>query len=89
MKGKLKSDTENQIQIKEEMNLILWNDEINNYEFVIQSIVDICKLSDVVALDITLDCHCLGCCKIISGSLVTLLEMQEKFLIRNITTTIE
>jgi ATP-dependent Clp protease adaptor protein ClpS. len=69
--------------------LILWNDESSNIEFKINSIKDICKLSEKDSINIALDSLLDGSSKITTGRYDMLVQMHQAFQEKLITTTIE
>ena len=77
------------IENKENHNLILWNDEVNSFDHVIQSLMEICKHSKEQAEQCTLIIHFKGKCGVKSGDFETLQPLAEGFIDRNINATIE
>jgi len=69
-------------------SLVLFNDEHNKYEFVIESLIDICRHDPVQAEQCTFIAHHKGKCDIKVGSLVQLEEMKKAFDLRGISTVI-
>lgn len=69
--------------------LILFNDNVNDFVFVIDSLIEVCELDPIQAEQITLITHEKGKCGVISG---TLDELKPKYQIltdRGLTVSIE
>ncbi len=69
--------------------LVLFNDNVNEFVFVIDSLIEVCELDPIQAEQITLIVHEKGKCGVISG---TLDELKPKYQIltnRGLTVSIE
>lgn len=69
--------------------LILFNDDVNDFDFVIESLIEVCELDPIQAEQITLIVHEKGKCGVISGSLYELRPMYESLTNRGLTVSIE
>ena len=70
---------EKQNQKKEKSHLlVLYNDEINTFDFVIDSLVEICKHSPEQAEQCTMIAHLKGSCDVKKGVYETLKPIKEK-----------
>jgi len=69
--------------------LVLWYDQTSNIEFKIKSLVDICKITEEESIDIALDSLLDGFAKITTGNYDSLIQLQEAFQKKLMTTTIE
>jgi len=58
--------------------LILFNDEVNTFDFVIESLVDVCFMDNVQAEQCALIAHFKGKCDIKKGSVTSLEPMKEE-----------
>lgn len=68
--------------------LVLFNDDTNNYEYVVESLIDICKHDPVQAEQCTFIAHHKGKCDIKLGSYNQLEVMKHEFDRRGINTLI-
>lgn len=71
-----------------ENKLVVWNDDVNTFDFVIDCLVSICKHSLIQAEQCTLLIHYKGKCTVKSGSLEVLKLMHEKLLDKGLTSEI-
>lgn len=55
--------------VNEKRSLILHNDEVNTFDYVIESLIKICKMDEVQAEQCTLLVHYKGKCDVKSGTL--------------------
>lgn len=69
--------------------LIIWNDEVNTFEWVIKALVDICGHSEEQAEQCALFIHTKGKYNVKSGEYDTLKPMCEAITDRGINATIE
>ena len=70
-------------------SLILHNDEVNTFEFVIESLIEVCEHTTEQAEQCTYLVHYTGKCDVKSGSLKTLRPMRHALVDRGLTATIE
>ena len=70
-------------------DLIIYNDEVNTFEFVIEAIVKICKHSSIQAEQCTCIIHHKGKCSVKRGLANKLKPLAEAFLDRGISAVIE
>jgi len=68
--------------------LVLFNDDTNKYEYVVECLIDICKHDPVQAEQCTFIAHHKGKCDIKLGSYNQLEEMKHEFDRRGINTLI-
>ena len=69
-------------------NLILFNDDFNTFEFVIETLIDVCKHEPEQAEQCTLIVHFKGKCAIKSGSFTELKPIFIEMSNRNLTVEI-
>lgn len=69
--------------------LVVHNDDFNTFDFVIETLVDVCKHDNEQAEQCTLIIHNRGKCAVKSGDFNTLEPMYKEILNRGITATIE
>lgn len=70
-------------------DLVLWNDDVNTFEFVIETLIEICKHDPIQAEQCTYLVHHTGKCAVKRGEYNTLLPIHEAFAGRGLTSTIE
>ncbi len=68
--------------------LVLFNDDVNKFEFIVESLIDICKHDPVQAEQCTFIAHHKGKCEIKIGSQSQLKEMKLEFDLRGISTVV-
>lgn len=77
-------------EVTEELhNLIVWNDEVNTFEWVIDTLIAVCAHSKYQAEQCTLIIHNSGKCDVKKGDFKTLRPMCEAIIDRGINATIE
>lgn len=72
-----------------QFNLILWNDDVNTFDWVITSLVEICSMSEIQAEQCALIVHNNGKCSVRSGSYDILKPMCNSITDRGINATVE
>lgn len=70
-------------------NLIIWNDEVNTFDWVIESLIDICSHSQEQAEQCALLIHHQGKYAVKKGNFDTLRPMCEALIDRGINSTID
>jgi ATP-dependent Clp protease adaptor protein ClpS len=70
-------------------DLILYNDEINTFDFVIESLVEVCGHEFEQAEQCALIAHLKGRCIVKSGSYEELKDMADELIMRRLTVEIE
>lgn len=76
-------------QIKNENHLVLFNDEVNTFDFVIDSLIDICNHDRLQAEQCTFLVHYKGKCSVKNGAFPKLKPLCEALLDRGLTASIE
>jgi ATP-dependent Clp protease adaptor protein ClpS len=69
--------------------LILYNDEVNTFDFVIDSLIEVCKHEYEQAEQCALTAHLTGKCHVKSGDFNELKPMFEALTFRGLTVSIE
>ncbi len=77
---------EETIDIKD---LILHNDDFNTFDFVIESLIEICGHNPIQAEQCTMIIHYKGKCAVKKGTLEELMPMHQRFLEKGITSEIK
>jgi ATP-dependent Clp protease adaptor protein ClpS len=76
-------------EITSQFQLIVWNDEINTFDWVIKTLIDVCKHEQEQAEQCTLLIHFKGKCSVKSGDYENLKSMRDGITDRGIGATIE
>ena len=86
-------ETKENVLVKEKKvdlkDLVLFNDDVNTFEYVIESLVEICEHSPIQAEQCTLLIHHKGKCVVKRGEYELLEPMAVAFLDRGISAKIE
>ncbi len=70
-------------------NLIVWNDDVNTFDHVIFTLIDVCKHTTMQAEQCTIIIHNKGKCAVKKGNFDTLKPMAEAIIDRGINATID
>ncbi len=70
-------------------NLIVWNDDVNTFDWVIQSLVEVCSHEPIQAEQCALIIHHKGKCSVRKGSFEVLRPQAEALIDRGIQATID
>ncbi len=68
--------------------IVLWNDDVNTFDDVIQALIEICEHTPEQAEQCTVLVHYKGKCTVKTGALEKLVSMNEKLLARSLTSEI-
>ncbi len=71
-----------------EYSLILHNDDVHSFDYVIDALVDICDHDYEQAVQCTIITHHKGCCDIRKGTMETLKQMKDALSKKELSTTI-
>lgn len=82
-------ETQNEISDQNSNHLIIWNDEVNTFDWVIKALIEICDYSPQQAEQCSLIIHFKGKYAVKSGDFETLRPMCESFIDRGINATID
>lgn len=89
----VKEKTKNRNKKKETLNLtkelILHNDDFNTFDFVIESLIEVCKHDILQAEQCSLIVHYKGKCSVKSGLFDELKPKYDELISRGLTATIE
>lgn len=92
MRGNSSNSPKEKRKFNSELNhshsLILFNDDVNAFEFVIDSLIEVCKHEPVQAEQCTFIAHHKGKCDVKIGSLAELKPMKDELIRRGLTATI-
>jgi len=70
-------------------DLVLYNDEFNTFDWVIESLVDVCKHNELQAEQCAFIVHFKGKCDVKSGDFSSLQPLHRELSNRNLTVEIE
>lgn len=70
---------------KELYNLVVFNDEVNTFDFVIDTLMDVCEHSPEQAEQCTIIIHYKGKCRVKNGSWEQLVQMRQEICRRGIS----
>ena len=87
-KEKKYTDIKESTKDKEKRKLILWNDEVNSFDFVIDSLIEVCGHSPEQAETCTWIAHFKGKCPVKSGSFDELKPLYSELTNRKLTVEI-
>ena len=76
-------------ELKDENHLVVFNDEVNTFDFVIESLIQVCQHDTLQAEQCTLIIHNNGKCSVKDGSYSKLRPMCEALLDRGLSATID
>ncbi len=71
-----------------ENKLIVWNDDVHTFDYVIECLIQICGHTPEQAEQCTLLIHFKGKCSVKSGAIEKLMPMHEKLLSKGLTSQI-
>lgn len=69
--------------------LIVWNDDVNTFDWVAKTLVDICEMEEVQAEQCSIIIHYKGKCAVKHGDFSTLRKKCEAIIDRGINATVE
>ncbi len=81
--------TEKKEQLTNLRELVLYNDDFNTFDFVIETLIDVCGVEPLQAEQITLVVHYKGKCGVKSGTLNELKPVYNEMINRKLTVSIE
>jgi ATP-dependent Clp protease adaptor protein ClpS len=88
VKEKIKPLNKEQENISGDRELILFNDDFNTFEFVIETLIDVCGHDPLQAEQCALVAHFNGKCGVKTGSFEELKPMHDEMSNRDLTVTI-
>jgi ATP-dependent Clp protease adaptor protein ClpS len=93
MKNRTETQTEFEIEVNEkvdvEKSIVLYNDDVNTFEYVIESLIKVCKHDLIQAEQCTHLIHYKGRCSVKSGSYEQLIPLCSALLDRGLTAEIQ
>ena len=76
-------------QIKEPNQLLLFNDDVNSFDFVIETLVEVCQHDPMQAEQCAWIAHLKGKCTVKSGEFTELKPIHDEMSNRGLTVSIE
>ncbi len=76
-------------EVKADNHLVIYNDDVNTFDFVIESLINVCKHERVQAEQCTYIIHYSGKCSVKDGDFKRLRPMCEALLDRGLSASIE
>lgn len=76
-------------KVSDSTNLVIYNDDVNTFEFVTQTLIDVCMHLPEQAEQCTLIIHYKGRCVVRSGGFSDLKPMCHEILNRGLTASLE
>jgi ATP-dependent Clp protease adaptor protein ClpS len=89
VRQKAKPADKNEDLVNESNDLILYNDEVNTFDFVIESLIEVCGHDVEQAEQCALIAHFKGRCSVKSGSYEELKGMMDELTQRKLTAAVE
>jgi ATP-dependent Clp protease adaptor protein ClpS len=86
---KRKPSDERQNEVFGDYSLVLHNDDVHSFDFVIEALIDICDHDYEQAVQCTLITHHKGSCDIRKGKFETLKQMKDALTERELNSTID
>ncbi len=78
-----------EVDLQHTHSLVLFNDEVNQYDFVIETLIDVCKHNHLQAEQCTLIAHHKGNCDVKLGKYSALEPLRDELLRRGLSATIK
>ena len=88
VKEKEKKQVSNEISKGDENQIILYNDDINTFDHVIETLINVCGHTPLQAEQCTLIVHYKGKCSVKSGTLIDLKPRLKRLIQANLTAEI-
>lgn len=86
----IQKETEsNEVLFDNQYQLVLWNDDVNTFDWVIQTLIDVCNLQEEQAEQCTLIIHYTGKCAVLTGDYNKLRRQKDAITERGINATVE
>ncbi|HPW43304.1 MAG TPA: ATP-dependent Clp protease adaptor ClpS [Bacteroidales bacterium] len=89
IKERTKSLDQNEEQLTDRRELILFNDDINTFDFVIDTLIEVCEHDPLTAEQCTLIAHFNGKCSVKSGDVEELIPISSEMTNRGLTVSIK
>lgn len=81
--------TDKKDQLNNQRELVLYNDDFNTFDFVIETLIEVCGIEPLQAEQITLIVHYKGKCGVKTGTIDELKPVYNEMINRKLTVSIE
>ena len=81
--------TDKKEQLANQRELVLYNDDFNTFDFVIETLIEVCGIDPLQAEQITLIVHYKGKCGVKTGTMDELKPVYNEMINRKLTVSIE
>lgn len=88
VKEKIRPSHQKEDKASENRNIVLFNDDINTFEFVIETLIEVCGHDPLQAEQCTFIVHFNGKCPVMSGTFIELKPPYKELLDRGLTASI-
>ncbi len=88
-KTEIQETTDTVLEEKEARDLILWNDDVHTFDFVTETLIEVCKHDPIQAEQCTHLVHFKGKCAVKTGEMEKLMPYHKTLLGRGLTSSIE
>ncbi|MBI4931202.1 MAG: ATP-dependent Clp protease adaptor ClpS [Bacteroidetes bacterium] len=89
MKTKFQPKSENKELLIEQCDLVIYNDDVNTFDFVIETLIDVCNHEHLQAVQCAHIIHNTGKCGVKRGSFEKLMPKCEALIEKGLSATIE
>ncbi|HPE34879.1 MAG TPA: ATP-dependent Clp protease adaptor ClpS [Bacteroidales bacterium] len=89
VKERTKSSDQIDEQLSDKREIILYNDNVNTFDFVIETLIEVCEHDPITAEQCTLIAHYNGKCPVKSGDLDDLIPLTKEMTNRGLTVSIK
>ena len=89
IKERTKSLDQNEEQLTDRRELILFNDDINTFDFVIETLIEVCEHDPLTAEQCTLIAHFNGKCSVKSGDVEEVIPISSEMTNRGLAVSIK
>jgi len=88
-KEHIKEQNTSKDKLSKQKFLILHNDKVNTFDFVIESLIDICSHNEIQAEQCAFITHYKGKCDVKKGDINSLKPMKDKLVSKGLSVTID
>ncbi|MBE0639943.1 MAG: ATP-dependent Clp protease adaptor ClpS [Bacteroidales bacterium] len=89
VKERTKSSDQVEEQLTDKREIILYNDEVNSFDFVIETLIEVCEHDPLTAEQCALIAHFNGKCPVKSGEIEELVPLSKEMTNRGLTVSIK
>lgn len=89
VKERTQSSDQIEEQLTDKREIILYNDDVNSFDFVIETLIEVCEHDPLTAEQCTLIAHFNGKCPVKSGDIDELVPLNKEMTNRGLTVSIK